>query len=106
MMPATRSLARWLKLAAWAVLATVIAVTPTSTRAQDAVTNIPYAEAKAILESLREDLLPAELRAKTSSERESAWADWVSRRDAQIRGRLARADEDSILNFLFFGSSF
>jgi hypothetical protein len=69
-------------------------------------TNIPYVEAKSVLESLREDLLPIELRAKTSAERESAWPGWVSRRDADIRARLVQADEDSILNFLFFGTTF
>ena len=69
-------------------------------------TNIPYAEAKSVLESLREDLLPVELRARTSAERESAWSGWVSSHDAVIRARLARADEDSILNLLFFGTTF
>ena len=69
-------------------------------------TNIPYADAKAILETLREDLLPAELRALTPADRESSWDLWVTRRDEEIRGRLARGDEDSIVNFLLFGTTF
>jgi len=68
--------------------------------------NIPYADAQPILRDLREDLLPAELRAKTPAERESAWPAWVSRRDSEIRARLARGDEDSILNFLLLGTTF
>lgn len=69
-------------------------------------TNIPYADAKPMLEMLREDLLPAELRAKTPAEMESAWPAWVSRHDATIRARLARGDEDSIVNLLLYGVTF
>ena len=84
--------------------------------------DIPYIDAKPILELLREnrlpaetkpilgprgeELLPAELRAKTSDELESAWPGWVSRQDAQIRARVERGDEDSIVNFLRFGVTF
>lgn len=69
-------------------------------------TNIPYLDAKPILETLREDLLPAELQAKTPAEIASAWPGWVSQRDAQIRGRLERGDQDSIVNLLLFGVTF
>ena len=68
-------------------------------------TTIPYVEAKPILEAWRESL-PAELKGQTSVELEAAWPGWVSRRNAEIRARLDRGDEDSIVNFLFFGSSF
>jgi hypothetical protein len=69
-------------------------------------TNIPYDEARPILEALREDLLPAELRGRTSTERASAWPRWVSRRDADIRARLEQGDEDSIVNFTLLGTTF
>lgn len=69
-------------------------------------TNIPYLDAKPILETLREDLLPAELKAMTPAERESAWPGWVSRHDATIRRRLERGDEESVVNFLLFGTTF
>ena len=72
--------------------------------ASAARTNIPYADAKPILDVLRKDLLPPELR--TAPSRETAWSGWVSRRDAEIRARLARGDEDSILNFLLLGTTF
>ena len=69
-------------------------------------TNTPYVDAKPILETLRADLLPAELRATTPVERESAWPGWVSRHDATIRARLERGDEESVVNFLLFGTTF
>ena len=61
-------------------------------------TNIPYSDAKPILDVLREDLLPAELKAKTQAELEAVWPDWVSRRDGSIRARVeqgVRAGRDS-----------
>ena len=68
--------------------------------------NISYADALPILQTLREDLIPQALRARTPGERERLWPQWVSQRDAEIRARLERGDEDSIVNFLFFGVSF
>jgi len=69
-------------------------------------TNIPYLDAGPILETLRADLLPVELRAMTPAERESAWPGWVSRHDSTIRARLERGDEDSVVNLLLFGTTF
>jgi SAM-dependent methyltransferase len=69
-------------------------------------TNIPYIDAKPILDTLREDLIPAELRAATPAGREAAWPDWVSHRDGEIRARVALGDEDSIVNLVLFGTTF
>lgn len=69
------------------------------------VSYIPYEEARPILDALSE-LLPSELRAATPQRIPSAWAKWVARRDAEIRARLAQGDEDSLINFLLFGTSF
>ncbi len=66
---------------------------------------ISYSEAKPIIERLAASL-PPELAARPASELESMWADWVSRRDREIRARLERGDEDSIVNFLLFGTTF
>jgi hypothetical protein len=71
-----------------------------------AVRNISYAEARPIVESLRPDLLPEELRAAAPHERESLWPGWVSRHDRAIRSRIEQGDRDSIVNFLLFGTSF
>ena len=69
-------------------------------------TRIPYAEARAVIETLREDLLPSELRDRTSAARGSVWSGWVLRHDTQIRSRLQRGDEDSVANLLLFGTTF
>jgi hypothetical protein len=71
-----------------------------------ATTYIPYSDAAPVLSSLRDDLLPAELRGKTTAELETAWSDWVTRRDAAIRARVADGDADSIIYLLQFGTSF
>jgi hypothetical protein len=69
-------------------------------------TIIPYADAKSIFETLRADLLPPELRVKRPIERQVIWKSWVTRRDVAIRARLARGDEESIVSFLVFGTTF
>jgi hypothetical protein len=69
-------------------------------------TNVPYSDAKPILDALREDLLPAELRTGTPAQRQAAWPRFLTRRDAEIRARVVGGDEESIVNFLMFGTSF
>ena len=68
--------------------------------------NIPYTDARPILEGLKPELLPAELRARPAAEQERIWPEWVTRRDAEIRARVERGDEDSIATFLLFGVTF
>lgn len=66
---------------------------------------ITYGDARPILEAL-DEILPAELKGKSSSERIPLWPEWVARQDAEIRARLAQGDEDSLVNFLLFGTSY
>lgn len=73
---------------------------------QPASVYIPYPDARPIFEALREDLWPAEFRGLTPSQRAAAWPEWVMRRDAAIRARVADGDEDSVINLLQFGTSF
>src|SRR5579872_1523886 len=82
--------------------------TPRASPTAEAVrtTPIPYADARPILEALREDLIPEELQTKTPAERQASWRRWVAGRDQEIRARLARGDEDSLVNFLLFGVTF
>lgn len=92
------------------LLAVVVERHPTGAQAppppKAPTTNIQYADARPVLESLRADLAPADLSAMAGAEREKAWPEWVSRHDAAIRARLARGDEDSVVNFLLFGTTF
>src|SRR5687767_10011572 len=69
-------------------------------------TSISWSDVLPILDVLRADLVPRELTMKTPAELASAWPDWVSRRDAAIRARVAQGDEDSLTYFLLFGTTF
>jgi hypothetical protein len=61
---------------------------------QGAPAFVPYDEAKPIL--------AAHGRAVTAAD----WPAWVARRDAEIRARLARGDEDSLVYLWLYGTSF
>ena len=87
------------------VVAGSLCVRPVATQDAGRV-NIPYAEAKPIVEMLRPELVPERLRALSPNQREAAWPEWVAQRDAAIRARLAAGDEDSVITFLLFGSTF
>src|SRR5438128_2303129 len=98
-----------------AALLLVAAVAPAQTARQAAMpgangvpatVNLPYVEAKPVFETLREELLPAEFRARAPADIEAIWPAWVSRHDTEIRARLDRGDEDSIINLLLFGVTF
>src|SRR6185436_19235613 len=65
---------------------------------------LPYAEAKPILEQLKARL-PAEL-AGPEADLDAVCPAWVARRNAAIRGRVEQGDEDSLINFLLFGTTF
>jgi hypothetical protein len=68
-------------------------------------TFIPYRDASPVIEALRQNL-PPELRGKTAADLEVAWPRWVVQRDQAIRARLERGDEDSIVHFWHYGTSF
>src|SRR5262245_17016193 len=74
--------------------------------AESATVNMPFADGRPVLELLQPQLWPAELRGTTPVALESLWPDWVAREDAAIRARVQAGDEDSIVNFLLFGTSF
>src|SRR5215831_15534432 len=66
---------------------------------------ISYEQARPIVEAFRQ-VLPAELQSLPAQNTAAAWDKWVAARDRQIRARLDRGDEDSLVNFLLFGTSF
>ena len=82
------------------------AVQPEAPATGAAARNVPYADARPVVEALRADLLPEPLRALTPEARETAWPGWVAARDRAIRARLARGDNDTIVNFLLYGATF
>ncbi len=75
------------------------------TRPARRVVYLSYEDAKPVLGAGAE-ILPQELRGKSPSELAREWPGWVTRRDAEIRARLAQGDEDTLVNFLLFGTSY
>ena len=67
--------------------------------------NIPFSEADPILTEL-DEILPAELKGKSSAQRSAIWPNWVVGRDRDIRARLVQGDEDSLVNLIIFGTSY
>ncbi len=65
---------------------------------------IPFEDAKPILASNAD--FPSELKALKPAALAAAWPQWVARKDAEIRARLERGEEDSLANLLMFGNSF
>lgn len=66
---------------------------------------ISFDDARQVVATLAE-ILPAELKGQSETEIAAAWPAWVAHYDSQIRARLAQGDEDSVVNFLLFGTSF
>lgn len=66
---------------------------------------VRFSEARPILAELA-DRLPPELDQLTLAQLEEAWPGWIERRDREIRTRLERGDEDTIVNWMLFGTSF
>jgi len=68
------------------------------------VSYVPFSDAEPILKALSE-ILPQELK-DPPDKVQSRWPAWVAQRDSEIRARLAQGEEDTIVNFLLFGTSF
>ena len=68
-------------------------------------TAIAFVDARPIL-AAHAHRLPKDLSGQIAGGLEAAWPAWVSRQDAAIRARLARGDEDSIVNLWLYGTTF
>ena len=88
-----------------AVLACAVVISGGAPANGPGITYTSYEDARPILEAMRE-ILPAELRSADATDLPVQWRRWVERRNADIRARLAQGDEDSLINFLLFGTSF
>ncbi len=95
---------------AHAAATAVFTQAPVSTQASSIASAGPYLryeDVSRILETLRDEFLPAEL--KTSAPgvaREAAWSAWVADQDRAVRARVVQGDEDSLFNLLLYGVSF
>src|SRR5262249_51398540 len=68
-------------------------------------TDMSFADARASIEAHRAEL-PSELKSLDATALETAWPAWVTKRNSEIRARLAQGDEDSIVNLWLYGTSF
>jgi hypothetical protein len=50
--------------------------------------------------------LPPELNTLTPAQMATAWPVWIERHDRAIRARLEQGDEDTLVNWMLFGTSF
>src|SRR5688572_13123213 len=66
---------------------------------------VRFSEARPILSELA-GTLPAELNTLTPAQMETAWPAWIERHDREIRARLEQGDEDTLVNWTLFGTSF
>lgn len=66
---------------------------------------VSFSEARAVFEALPE-AVPETLRGKTSEHLAAAWPRWAAERDREVRRRLEQGEEDTLTNFLLFGTSF
>jgi hypothetical protein len=66
---------------------------------------VRFGEARPILAELA-GRLPPDLNALTTVQMERAWPGWIQRHDSEIRARLEQGDEDTLVNWLLFGTSF
>ena len=64
-----------------------------------------YAEVRDVLAAMV-DVLPPALKGAGPSGIERAWTEWASEHDRAIRNRLQRGDEETIVNWLLFGTTF
>ena len=97
-----------LRTKAMAQLAVALLAMASVLSAQDValVADIPYDAAAQVISTLREDLLPDLLRAKSPEERRASWPGWVRERDQAIRQRLEGGERDFIVSLLLFGTTF
>jgi hypothetical protein len=68
-------------------------------------TRVTFEQAAAVLSSLPSNL-PRELRGRSTQEIARLWPAWIEQHDRDVRARLARGDEDSLVNFWLYGTSF
>jgi len=66
---------------------------------------VRFVEARPILTELGA-MLPSELTALAPAQLEQAWPGWIERHDRDVRARLEQGDEDTIINWMLFGTSF
>ena len=87
------------------VAAALLSISLCAQVGQFAKVTTSYADAEPLLRALHTPI-PQELTGKSRDDLAAVWPEWVAQRDAEIRRRVARGDEDSVVNLWLFGTSF
>lgn len=66
---------------------------------------VRFSEARPILTELA-GRLPPGLDTLTPAQMDTAWPRWIERHDRDIRARLDQGDEDTVVNWMLFGTTF
>jgi hypothetical protein len=82
-----------------------LAVIACGTTASSIPRPVRFAEVRPIVTELGQRL-PPPLSTLSDAEREAAWPQWIVAHDQEIRARLEQGDEDTIINWMLFGTSF
>jgi hypothetical protein len=94
--------------AAAALLVLAAALIPQSLRLAllaQGQTRITFEQAAPVITALPSNLPPG-LRGLSTEQIARQWTPWVEQHDRDVRARLARGDEDSLVNFWLYGTSF
>lgn len=70
-----------------------------------AQSRVTFEQAAPVLQAVPSNL-PRALRGRSAQEIARLWPSWVGRHDRDVRARLERGDEDSLVNFWLYGTSF
>jgi hypothetical protein len=86
------------------------ALVASSAPAQEARTSpsrarVTFEQASAVIDTLRSQL-PVALRGRSNREIQQRWLQWAEQHDRDVRARVARGDEDSLVNLWLYGTSF
>ena len=87
------------------IVGVLLLVTAGATAAVAQARFVRFNEARPILIELA-GKLPPDLNTLTPAQLETAWPGWIERHDREIRARLAQGDEDTLVNWMLFGTSF
>jgi hypothetical protein len=73
--------------------------------AEQAIESISYGDAMPIVRAM-DEILPSELKGRSPQAQAGAWPRWIAGLNSRIRARLLQGDEDTLINFLLFGSAY
>jgi hypothetical protein len=83
-----------------ALVAVVVSTLPIAAQVR-----ISFDDARPVFAALGTNL-PVGLRGRPLEDIRAGWVEWVAQHDREVRARLARGDEDSLVNFWLYGTSF